>query len=144
MVCMETYVPFLAVRHVERVMGDECVEISSLANDEYLHRVVVKHMEILYPIDADKKPIRDSWQQCWLNSMAGCGLEYMDREKMSTQWLSFPIFRGRDYCNLVKLMFQTLPCKGQRFCVDKMCHMGCQAQESAAHILQKCPATHYP
>lgn len=41
---------FLAVCHVERVIVDECDEISAMANEEYLHMVIVKYTKILYPI----------------------------------------------------------------------------------------------
>lgn len=58
---------------------------------------------------------------------------------MSTDWISNPICTSRDYISLVKLVSQTLPCKGQRFCIDKKCRMGCPEQENLAHILQKCP-----
>lgn len=70
---------FMAVCFVELVMNFYCVEIFALANEEYLCRVIEKYTKTLYPIDDEKKATWESWWQCWLHSIAGCGLDNMYR-----------------------------------------------------------------
>lgn len=103
-----------------------------------------KYASILHPLLADKKLIDDNWQQNWLGSMAGKGLEYLQQEILLTAWIPNPVCNSRRYFDLVKLMSQTLPCQGQQFNIDKNCRMGCPEQETILHIFQKGPGTHYP
>lgn len=134
--CMETLVPYLAIGHVDWVIKDDCMAIAELGNEDYLISVQRKYVAMLHPVQADKKMISDHWKQRWLGSMVGKGLEYMDRDKVSTQWLTYPVCNSRDYIDLVKMISQTLPCHGQRFRVDRKCHMGCPEQENFSYIAE--------
>lgn len=67
----------------------------------------------------------------------------MDREKILTECLSFPMFEGREYFAFINLMSQILAYNWQRFCAVMMCHYRGQMQKSVAQILQKSPAAHY-
>lgn len=70
-------------------------------------------MTILFPIPADKTAIKEFWKQSWLNLMARKGLDCLDYDKVSTKWLTYPMFSGCDYKDFVKLTSQTLPGKSQ-------------------------------
>lgn len=76
--------------------------------------------------------------------MSDCGLESLGFDRASTNWLTYLMFDGRDYVDLIKMMLQTLPCWAQQFNINKQCRMGCTGQENVCHILQKCHRAHYP
>lgn len=45
-------------------LKDECVAISLLVNEDYLQRMQRRYLDMLHPIQADKKVIADYWRQC--------------------------------------------------------------------------------
>lgn len=108
---MSTYVPYLAVGQIDRVRRDGCDAIAELANEGHLLCMERHYVAMLHPLQVDWRMIADYWRQQWLSSMAGSGLECLNRERMSTDWISYPICSSRDYISLVKLISQTLPCK---------------------------------
>lgn len=125
------------------MLNDICAEIV-LFTEDYVQTIITKYSQMLLPLMADKNLIRMYWKDIWNGSNAGKGLEYLFRGHASTKWLIYLFLNGRDYVDMIKLITQTLPCRAVRFNNDKSCWMGCQAQESLCHILQKCPGTHYP
>lgn len=81
-------------------------------------------------------------------SYSGNGLRQGRKQPASNDWVINPppYWSGYDYIKAIQLRGNLLPTKGipSNPPHERRCRMGCDRNESLSHVLQKCPAAHWP
>lgn len=136
--------------NISRIMLNRLVKIRDNNNDELGQRLTynVYIDELMDRLSRMTGEILQKWREKIISCSITSGLQSVTESNASRRWITDRPkgWTGRDYVRALQLRSGNLPTAAipSNPSDQRNCRAGCNKKETICHVLQDCPATHWP